>query len=789
MRFRKFVEPFGNALSTWLVFALVLIAHLTTEIVVSEDHPSVSVVLLKVFGVAVAWGVMLRMSLRREWQPNGLTVLLLIAAMIGPVFIDPLWEWFCGHGHAFEIKLVIGLRNLSLAAVLWNTPRYQKLAALLSLFTLLFCVSTSQDQSMGLLIALYLLIGLGWLSREYWTSLKLAKMSSESRRPPWFLVGTVCALLVVALTLYTIPQSTRTHMLSGFMPSSGGRGNYDRFARYGVGDGDALVAGTTEAMSFAPIEEAPFVEGKQPSLYDMFQETYGKPEIPKKSQRAVALEPEMVKKNHHRMAKAKKGSKTFTLRRKMSAQKKHRHLKDTASNAILHVVGRVPLHLRHTTYDLFDGEEWFPSEVHVNQAKLIEVTSIDDKPWMKWRMPSGDDLFSNVEPHALRTVNIDTNRIVAPANLMGVHIDEVDRSDLFKWVQPDVLAMDRDTIPNLTVIHLQSRIVQPRHMDKFARLEASNETLINTPPHGDGWRKMRQFAEKLVQDAHTPSEKIAAIENYLRDNFELDNDIEVPLDTANAINWFLFESHQGPDFMFATSAALMLRSVGVPARVVSGFYADPDKFDQKTRLTSVHESDVHWWVEVKVGLSAWHTVEPTPGYLKLAPSHTLWQRITFASQAACRAVVTYWPITLFIVFCSCLAATFRKRLHARFATWWWLARHYFRKPGHDPRPFITNTMQVIDRKLALAGTPRKRSQTLACYLRAEEQNPLMAHVSAEERLRLARWCDWALYSSHAETPDDTSNEILKESCWRVIQSARVGHKPADTTTIPTSIKR
>jgi protein-glutamine gamma-glutamyltransferase len=61
------------------------------------------------------------------------------------------------------------------------------------------------------------------------------------------------------------------------MPSSGGNQQYDEAARSGVGDGDALAAGTENIRSFAPIENAPFLNSHEQTLYDVFDEMYDEP--------------------------------------------------------------------------------------------------------------------------------------------------------------------------------------------------------------------------------------------------------------------------------------------------------------------------------------------------------------------------------------------------------------------------------------------------------------------------------------------------------------------------------
>ena len=73
---------------------------------------------------------------------------------------------------------------------------------------------------------------------------------------------------------------------------------------------------------------------------------------------------------------------------------------------------------------------------------------------------------------------------------------------------------------------------------------------------------------------------------------------------------FLFATQRGHCTYFATSLALMLRSIGIPSRVVHGFYGgDPAVSDGMIRI---RRSDAHAWVEAWVE-GEWHRLDATPG--------------------------------------------------------------------------------------------------------------------------------------------------------------------------------
>ena len=755
--------------SVWLVWLLVLIAHLATEIVISDDHPQVLAVVSKVLVVLVVTAVIMHRALRDRWQAGAHTVLFALVGLIGPQVVAPVWEAVCGRGHAFEIQLIVGLRNFALITVIWAwQARMARIAGVASLFTLMFCVSTSQDRSLQVLIGLYLLVGLVWLCVSYWATLKTEKVRGQETGIPWFLWGTLGLGVIVSLMLFVLPEESRTRMVEGFMPSSGGTGAYDRRARSGVGDGDALVAGTTQAMSFAPLEDAPFIEGNEPSLYDVFQETYGPVQPPKKMDRAISLPPELFNANHHHMAQAKKSGKTFSLRRQPPQQTGHRHLNDTESSAILHLVGRVPVHLRHTVYDLFDGQEWYPRDFRSSHERKLEVEYVDEKPWITWLENRSLDVFAGLEPHALRILNVETNRILSPSNLVGVHIDLCDRPDLFRWEQDDILAMDREQLPGMTVIQLRSQLIDPARVRQRTVYTRSGDVAYNSLPEGAGMERVQQLALEWTRGCTSGWQKAESICRKLREEYVVDDRAAVPEAHASPVEWFLFEGKRGPDVQFATAATLLLRASGVSARVVSGFYADPAQYDPVARQTSVYPGDVHWWPEVFLTSGVWAPFEPTPGYEVLTPPQSwlarAWNGLVWMSHQTLR----YWPVSLLLVGLTAAGLRYRRAILAQWLLWRWVWRYGRNWQPERLRDGVREAIATYDRQLELTQSPRPVNQTFSRYLQTssgQEQTGLSA-TAAEE---FSRCSDWALYAQQRQACPSADAEQIRLWCLQLVK--------------------
>ena len=128
--------------------------------------------------------------------------------------------------------------------------------------------------------------------------------------------------------------------------------------------------------------------------------------------------------------------------------------------------------------------------------------------------------------------------------------------------------------------------------------------------------RVRDLAERITEDADTPLDKAMAIENYLRNEggFEYSQDIESPPTNADGVDWFLFETKTGYSDYFGSSMTVMLRSVGVPARMAAGYA--PGELDITGRWT-IRDRDSHGWTQAYFPGHGWIDFEPTTAWAAL----------------------------------------------------------------------------------------------------------------------------------------------------------------------------
>lgn len=184
-------------------------------------------------------------------------------------------------------------------------------------------------------------------------------------------------------------------------------------------------------------------------------------------------------------------------------------------------------------------------------------------------------------------------------------------------------------------------------------------------------RRIPQLAEQVTASAGNNYDKALALETYLRTHFAYSLQLSrtVPHDPlAN----FLFERKQGHCEYFASSMAVMLRTLGIPSRVVNGFRTG--EFNDLTSQYVVRASNAHSWVEVYFPSYGWVAFDPTPG--ASLPLRTGWSRVGLYVDALA-SFWRDWIVNYDVGHQQSLAesASSRSRQLLRALKHWWRHRY------------------------------------------------------------------------------------------------------------------
>ncbi len=120
--------------------------------------------------------------------------------------------------------------------------------------------------------------------------------------------------------------------------------------------------------------------------------------------------------------------------------------------------------------------------------------------------------------------------------------------------------------------------------------------------------RVRQLAEAVTLGSENAYDKAAAIESFLR-GIEYSTEIPAPPYGSDGVDHFLFGSKTGYCDYYASAMVVMLRSLGVPARIATG-YSTGD-YDADNDVYVVRELHAHTWPEVFFPSYGWVEFEPT----------------------------------------------------------------------------------------------------------------------------------------------------------------------------------
>ena len=132
------------------------------------------------------------------------------------------------------------------------------------------------------------------------------------------------------------------------------------------------------------------------------------------------------------------------------------------------------------------------------------------------------------------------------------------------------------------------------------------EKYLQLPPNVP--ERVHQLAEEATASAPTPYDKALVIEALLR-SLPYETKVPTPPSDRDWVDYTLFDVQTGYADSLATSMVVMLRTLGVPARVVTGFA--PGQFDENEAAYVVFESEAHAWVEVFFPRLGWINFEPS----------------------------------------------------------------------------------------------------------------------------------------------------------------------------------
>ena len=228
----------------------------------------------------------------------------------------------------------------------------------------------------------------------------------------------------------------------------------------------------------------------------------------------------------------------------------------------------------------------------------------------------------------------------------AVHLGDLGDNTLFFAGIPEYLRIDSQVFRNsLDNYRATSSDSHDLWYQVYSRLEPpppeTDDTGDLVEPLSTGWRKeylqlpkvdprVRALARSIAGVDNSQATQARSLERYLRTHYGYT--LELPsFDPPDPIAYFLLQRRKGHCEYFASSMAVMLRTLGIPSRVVTGFQSGVYNPISGSQL--VRASDAHSWVEAWLEHRGWTTFDPTPPDPN-GQRLSVWTRLGFYADAA-----------------------------------------------------------------------------------------------------------------------------------------------------------
>ncbi len=229
-------------------------------------------------------------------------------------------------------------------------------------------------------------------------------------------------------------------------------------------------------------------------------------------------------------------------------------------------------------------------------------------------------------------------------------------------------------------------------------------------------QRVRDLARAITAGADDFYDGPRAIERYLYKQYCYSRRVPKLPAGRDFVDYFLFESRSGYCSHFASAMTVLLRAVGVPARLVVGYA--PGERDRSEHGYVIRESDRHAWVEAYNPHRGWEEFDPTPSrpYRETMQAAASWAERDDTEEH--KRSGWHWPaLTAAQLRWLALGTAAVVALWGLVNLVWWRISHWLTwridllPPGADARARVCHAYSQALRWLEYLGLWREPNQT------------------------------------------------------------------------------
>jgi len=280
-----------------------------------------------------------------------------------------------------------------------------------------------------------------------------------------------------------------------------------------------------------------------------------------------------------------------------------------SDNIVMYVRSPSRSYWRSHSYDFYDGIIWSQSD-----KSLIEIKRRGVR--FQMRQPLGAPLEPAPPPGEAETIVQTFNIMTEQPNLIfaayrpsqifisaeNISVDSGDGLRLPENLEAGITYSVVSERPdfNTETLRQASTAYPPEITERYLQL----------PPNIS--ERVKNLARQLTAPHETPYDKILALNHHLLAEYPYNFFPPPHPPGAEVVDTFLFEDQEGFCEQYVTSLVVMARTLGIPARLVSGYGAGD--YNPITNYYEVRYSHAHSWAEVYFPGHGWVPFDPTPGW-------------------------------------------------------------------------------------------------------------------------------------------------------------------------------
>jgi transglutaminase-like putative cysteine protease len=280
------------------------------------------------------------------------------------------------------------------------------------------------------------------------------------------------------------------------------------------------------------------------------------------------------------------------------------------NTVVMRVRAQRPSYWIGETFDTWDGESWkVPTKnvpVTLSSGSPFAVPPAVDSPVVNHPPVGQSDLqtfyMAQSSPNLIFHAD-NAADVWFPARDIYVSGNDTIVSPIA--LGPGAIYTVQSDVDTPTTAQLEADTGSPTSSESPEQAKILRADLQLPQPYG----RVRALAEKITAGKTTTDAKVQALIGWIGGHTHYSTDIPPLPPGADTVDEFLFGNRTGFCEQISTAMAVMLRTIGIPAREAVGYV--PGSYNPITDLYEVEGKDAHAWVQVWFAHYGWQSFDPT----------------------------------------------------------------------------------------------------------------------------------------------------------------------------------